>query len=191
MTRHILRIDASMRRAGSTSRALADELIARLAPGEIAVRDLADGVEIIDEAWIDANFTDPGDRTAAQSAALGYSDELVEELEAADEIVIAAPIYNFGVPAALKAWVDQIARAKRTFRYTADGPEGLLKGKKAWLIVASGGTPAGAEIDFATGYMRQALSFVGIDDVTLVDGSALGRSADDALARARAAMPAA
>ena len=189
MTR-LLRVDASMRRAASTSRALSDELVGALAPEEIVRRDLADGIELIDEAWIEANFTAPDERTEAQRDALAYSDGLVEELERADEIVIGVPIYNFGVPAALKAWIDQIARAKRTFRYGPDGPEGLLTGKRAWLVVASGGTPSGSDIDFATGYLRHALGFVGVDDVRVIDASALMADVDAALARARAAIDA-
>jgi len=100
---------------------------------------------------------------------LAHSDELIAELEAADTIVIGVPVYNFAIPAALKAWVDQIARARRTFRYTETGPEGLLKGKKAYLVVASGGVPVGSDYDFATGYLRHVLGFVGITDVTVIE----------------------
>jgi FMN-dependent NADH-azoreductase len=94
---------------------------------------------------------------------------LIAELEAADTIVIGVPLYNFGIPAALKAWIDLIARARRTFRYTEAGPEGLLKDKKAYLVVASGGVPVGSDYDFATGYLRHVLGFVGITDVTVID----------------------
>ena len=105
-TNNILRIDASMRRTGSVTRALTDKLVARLrtvSPGsEVIRRDLADGVPQVDEAWIGANFTDPAERDDAQRAALAESDELVAELKAADTLVIGLPIYNFGVPAAFK-----------------------------------------------------------------------------------------
>ncbi|MEL7465570.1 MAG: NAD(P)H-dependent oxidoreductase [Pseudomonadota bacterium] len=190
MTRTILRIDASMRRDGSTTRMLSDEVIGALAPASVVVRDLADGVDLIDEAWIGANFTDPAERTDAQKATLAGSDALVEEVEAADTLVIGVPIYNFGVPAALKAWIDQIARAKRTFKYTENGPVGLLEGKTAYLVVASGGTAAGSEIDFATGYLKHVLGFVGVTDVHVIDASKQGAGADGAIARARTALPA-
>ncbi|MEL6794138.1 MAG: NAD(P)H-dependent oxidoreductase, partial [Pseudomonadota bacterium] len=144
MTRQILRIDASMRRDGSTTRMLSDELVAALSAGTVVTRDLADGIDLIDEAWIGANFTDPAERTDEQKARLAGSDALVEEIEAADTLVIGVPIYNFGVPAALKAWIDQIARAKRTFKYTENGPVGLLEDKTAYLVVASGGTASGS-----------------------------------------------
>ena len=110
---------------------------------------------------------------------------MVAELEAADTIVIGVPIYNFGVPAALKAWVDMVCRARRTFAYTENGPVGLLDNKKAFLVIASGGTDSGSEIDFATGYLRHVLGFIGIHDVTIVDASGLMKDVDASLSRAR------
>lgn len=170
---HILRIDASARNAGSTTRQLADQLVARLVEqgygARVTRRDLAaTPPALIDESWVGANFTDDADRSDDQRAALTASDELIAELEAADTIVIGVPVYNFAIPAALKAWVDLIARARKTFRYTESGPEGLLKGKKAFLVVASGGVPVGSDYDFATGYLRHVLGFVGITDVSII-----------------------
>ena len=124
---------------------------------ELTRRDLSKGIPLVDEAWINANFTAEEDRTAQQREALAESDALVAELRAADVVVIGSPIYNFGVPAALKAWVDMIARARLTFRYTAEGPKGLLEGKKAYVVIASGGVPVDSSVDFATPYLRQAL----------------------------------
>ena len=126
---HILRIDASARHAGSTTRQLADKLVARLVEqgygASVTVRDLAQTPPaLLTENWVGANFTDDADRSADQQAALAASDELIGELEAADTIVIGVPLYNFAVPASLKAWIDLIARARRTFRYTEGGPEG-------------------------------------------------------------------
>lgn len=172
----LLRINASMRHAGSVTRRLADKLVDRLAaagPAEVVRRDLADGVPLIDENWIGANFTDPAARDADQRAVLAGSDALVAELKAADTLVIALPIYNFGVPAAFKAWVDQIARARETFRYTEAGPEGLLAGKRALVVVASGGVAVGSAADFATPYVRHMLGFVGITDVTVISADRL------------------
>ena len=191
---NILRIDGSMRRTGSISRKLTDEVIDHLrsqtAVAKVRVRDLADPLPHVTEDWINANFTAAEDRTAEQQQTLALSDALVEELEVADAIVIGLPIYNFGVPAAVKAWIDLIARAKRTFRYTETGPEGLLTGKTAYVVVASGGTGVGTEIDFATDYLKFALGFVGITDIRVIDASAHMQGLDEALRRARSAITA-
>ena len=138
MTKQILRIDASMRKIGSFSRTLSDKLISQLrsqTPSTVKVRDLADGVPFINEAWIESNFTDITKRTAEQRSVLSCSDALICELKSADTLVIGLPIYNFNVPAAFKAWIDQVARAKVTFRYGDNGPDGLLENKKAMSII--------------------------------------------------------
>jgi len=170
MTRTILHLDASARRAGSATRALSGAVVDRLAGTDTRVtyRDLAPGLPVIDAAWVEATFTPADRRTDAQRQVLGLSDRLVDELAEADTIVIGTPIYNFAIPAALKAWIDLVARVGRTFRYTAAGPVGLLEGKRAIVAVASGGTKIGSEIDFATGYLRHVLGFLGITDVTVV-----------------------
>ena len=185
----VLRVDASARVEGSVSRELADRLIAGLAAraGEVAVtrRDVAQGLPFVDADWVAANLTDPEARDAAQRQALAGSDALVAEATSADVWVIATPIYNFGVPASLKAWVDQVARARLTFRYTAQGPEGLLAGKKVYLVVASGGTEVGSAIDFATPWLKFVLGFLGVQDVEVIAadrGMARGVAARDAAA---------
>ncbi|GAA6145124.1 NAD(P)H-dependent oxidoreductase [Thalassolituus maritimus] len=172
---NILRVDSSMRTEGSVSRDLADKLVEQLsnANTQVTVRDLAKGISLIDENWIGANFTDPAERSEEQKGFLAASDELVGELHDADTIVITAPVYNFHVPAALKAWIDMVARARETFRYTENGPEGLLKGKKAYVIVTSGGTVLDSEYDFVSGYLKHVLGFIGITDVSFIDGSGL------------------
>jgi FMN-dependent NADH-azoreductase len=185
----ILRIDASARHMDSTTRNLADRLITKLETGaggtHVVVRDLAlSPPPLLTQDWVHANFTDETARSSEQQAALHTSDILIAELEAADTIVIAAPIYNFGIPAALKAWVDMIARARKTFRYTEKGPVGLLTGKKAYIVMASGGTAIGSEIDFASGYLRHVLGFVGITNVQIVAADQLMVDADVALAKA-------
>ena len=189
---NILRIDGSMRRTGSISRQLTDEVIDNLisqTPGAaIRVRDLANPLPYVTEDWINANFTVPDERTESQKQTLAHSDQLMEELETADTIIIGLPIYNFGVPAAVKAWIDLIARARRTFKYTETGPEGLLKGKMAYIVVASGGKGMGTEIDFATDYMKFALGFVGIKNVKVIDASAHMSGLDQTLARVREAI---
>ncbi|MEO0829004.1 MAG: NAD(P)H-dependent oxidoreductase [Pseudomonadota bacterium] len=165
----LLRVDSSARIAGSQTRKMTDALVREIAPETIIPRDLACPIPHIDAAWVDANFTAPAERSAAQQATLKLSDRLVDELMEADTVVIGAPIYNFGVPASLKAWIDQIARTNRTFRYTANGPVGLLDGKSATIAVSSGGTAVGSSLDYATDYLRHVLGFIGIEDVTVID----------------------
>jgi len=168
----ILQINASARKTGSVTRELTEALTTRFleksSDTKVISRDVSQGLPFLDEDWIGANFSDPAERTAEQRMKLALSDTLVSELKAADTIVIGAPIYNFSVPAALKAWIDLVARARETFRYTENGPEGLLDGKRAFVIVASGGTKVGSEIDFAASYLKHVLGFIGITDVTIV-----------------------
>lgn len=185
---HALRVDSSMRHQGSTTRDLTDRVLAKLAPDSITVRDLADGIGLVDEAWIAANFTDPEARTDEQRERLAASDALVAELRAADLIVIGMPIYNFGIPATLKAWIDMVARARETFRYTESGPAGLLTGKRAIIVVASGGTELDGEIDFATPYLRHALGFIGIEGVEIVAADRQMIDGDVARSKATAAI---
>jgi FMN-dependent NADH-azoreductase len=168
----VLRVDASARIEGSITRQLADRLIdgmVRHAP-ELAVtrRDVARGLPFVDADWVHANLTDPDARSAAQRQTLAGSDALVAEVMAADVWVISTPIYNFGVPASLKAWIDQIARARLTFRYTDQGPQGLLSGKKVYILTATGGTEVGSDIDFATPWLTFVLGFLGITDVEVI-----------------------
>lgn len=180
----ILHIDSSARTQGSVSRDLSAQVVKRL-EGDVIRRDVSTGLPVISEAWVGANFTPAADRTDAQREVLTQSDALVAELEQADTVVIGTPIYNFAVPASLKLWIDLVARAGRTFKYTENGPVGLLEGKKAIIVVASGGTQAGSEIDFATGYLRHVLGFIGIKDVTFIEADALGRGAEEKLASAK------
>ncbi|KPU82683.1 FMN-dependent NADH-azoreductase, partial [Marinosulfonomonas sp. PRT-SC04] len=124
MTNHILRIDASLRHTDSITRELLDRITARFDDATITTRDLAAGLPLIDEAWIGANFTAPDERTETQNTALAFSDSLIDELAAADTLLLGLPIYNFTVPTAFKAWIDQIARVGRTFHYTDTRPVG-------------------------------------------------------------------
>ncbi len=168
----VLRVDASARNSGSVTRDLADRLLAglrdRVSAIEVTRRDVARGLPFVDATWIDANFTDPDARDPAQRAALTDSDALVREVMTADVLIIGVPLYNFAVPASLKAWIDQIARARLTFRYGEHGPVGLLGGKKAYLLVASGGAEIEGAADFATPWLRFVLNFLGIDDITVI-----------------------
>jgi FMN-dependent NADH-azoreductase len=186
----VLRIDASGRRDQSSTRVLTDNLIDaledRYSDVDVVRRDLAQGMPHVDQNWIEANFTPDEARNTSHRQQLSYSDGLVDELKAAEVIVIGMPIYNFGVPAALKAWVDMVARARLTFRYTENGPEGLLNGKKAYLVVASGGVAIDSEVDFATPYMRQALRFLGITDIEVVAAAQQNKRGDESISDARA-----
>ena len=186
----VLELSSSGRRAESVTRRLSDKMLSALESHhgtlEVSRRDLSEGLPFVDSAWIEANFTADDDRTQAHRDTLAGSDALVEEIKNADVLVIGAPIYNFSIPASLKAWIDMIARARLTFRYTETGPVGLLTGKKAYVIVATGGVPVGSAMDFATPYLRHALSFVGITDIEIIAADRINSNADDALNRAHA-----
>lgn len=185
----VLEVSASARRSGSVSRMLSTEIVEALEIRDgdltIARRDLSQGMPLVDEAWIDANFTPEEERTVNQQDALRQSDALVAELWSSDVIVIGSPVYNFGVPAALKAWIDMVARARLTFRYTQNGPEGLLKNKTAYIVVASGGVPVGSAADFATPYLQHALAFMGITDVHIIAADQLNSAGEESIDTAR------
>lgn len=190
MTKTVLRIDASARHDGSESRALTQRILDRLAPDEVINRDLAASLPAIDAEWLNANWTPEDQRSDAQRESLALSDTLIQEVKSADTIVIGAPIYNFGIPATLKTWVDQIARAGITFKYSESGPQGLMTGKRAIIAITSGGTQVGSDIDFASGYLRHVLGFVGITDVQFVAADQLAVDADASHAKADAALQA-
>ncbi|MGB5336378.1 MAG: NAD(P)H-dependent oxidoreductase [Woeseiaceae bacterium] len=187
---NVLEVTASGRSMTSASRRLSQDLINALEDrfGNVQTvrRDLSAGIPFVDEAWIEANFTPEESRTAKHREALALSDSLVAELKEADVLVIGVPMYNFNIPASLKAWVDMIARARLTFRYTEDGPKGLLEGKKAYIVVATGGVPVGSPVDFATPYLKHVLGFIGIDDVEVIAADRLNSQADEAMDAARA-----
>lgn len=186
----VLELSASGRTTGSASRELTRDLVAALEDRHGSVqtirRDLSTGIPFVDEAWIEANFTPDESRTDRHHEALAFSDSLVAELKEADILVIGTPIYNFSIPAALKAWIDMIARARLTFRYTESGPKGLLEGKRAYVVVATGGVPVGSAADFATPYIRHALAFIGITDVEVIAADKLNSQAEESMDAARA-----
>lgn len=193
MAKTILHLDASARSAGSISRTLTQKLVDQLAGDDAKTirRDIGtQPLPIITEDWVNANFTPDENRTSEQREHLTLSDTLIAELEASDTLVLGVPIYNFGVPAAYKAWVDLVSRARKTFKYTESGPQGLLEGKKAYVIIASGGTESGSDIDFATPYVRHALKFIGITDVTIIAADRLMAAGEDKIAAATAQIEA-
>lgn len=184
-----LHIDSSLRTEGSVSRQLAGQ-IADKAGEAIIYRDLSTGLPGQDAAWLEANFTPPAERSDAQKDILAGSDALIEELKAADTIVIGVPLYNFSIPAALKAWIDLICRAGLTFKYTENGPVGLLEGKRAVIVLATGGVPLGAAADFASGYMRHVLGFIGITQVDVIAADQLVKRGESAIEKAQAEIEA-
>jgi len=156
--------------------------------GRVMVRDLgAAPIPHLDATRVSAFGTQAADRSSAQQAAVDLSDTLIAELDAADEIVLGVPMYNFGIPSTLKAWIDHIARAGVTFRYTEKGPVGLLRGKRVKVFASRGGLYAGTARDTQTTYLRDVLAFLGLDDVEFVYAEGLAMDAD----RKRAALEAA
>ena len=190
MTPTILHIDASARRENSTTRTLSLRILDHLGADQVISRDLAEPLPQVTEDWIGANFTPADQRSPKQHQLLALSDQLVDEIARADTLVIGLPVYNFTVPAAFKAWIDLVARVGLSFHYTDTGPKGLLDGKRAIIAIASGGTAIGSEGDFASGYVRHMLGFVGITDVTFVAADTMASDPDTALATASRAIQA-
>jgi FMN-dependent NADH-azoreductase len=142
--------------------------------GSVIDRDLAaQPAAPINAAWVGSNFTPESSRTPEQKAELAFSEELIAELETADEYVLGVAMHNFSIPSVLKLWIDQIARGGRTWAYGESGPKGLLQGKKATVVIASGGiyelgTPGGA-MNFVEPYLKTILGFIGVTDVKFVN----------------------
>ena len=189
-TANILQINSSGRYEGSITRQVSDLVVKALQGSgtsrERVNRDVAAVLPFVNEAWINSNLTVADKRTEEQKEVLVFSNELVAELENADHIVIASPIYNFSIPATLKAWIDLIARVGLTFRYTENGPVGLLENKKATIVMASGGVPIGSEMDMASNYLKFALGFVGISDVNIIDATTINIKIDESMQSAEA-----
>jgi FMN-dependent NADH-azoreductase len=180
---NILQINSSLRGAGSESNRVTAAVVARLTAGnpgaQVTVRDLgANPHPVLDEAALGALFTPAEQRTPAQAARVAMDDALIAEAQAADVIVIGAPMYNFGMPVQLKAWFDAIARAGVTFRYTETGPEGLLKNKKVYVATARGGVYP-LDADPQVPHIRMLLNFMGMTDSTFIysPGQSMGPEA--------------
>jgi FMN-dependent NADH-azoreductase len=191
---NILQVNSSARREGSHSTRIANRIVGRLRdanPGAtLTVRDLtATPHPVMDEAALAALFTPAGQRTGEQAARVALDGALIAEIAAADVVVLGVPMYNFGVPAQLKNWIDAISRAGVTFRYSANGPEGLLKGKKVYVALARGGKYRNTPADSQVPYLSTVLAFLGMTDVHFVyaEGLAMGADAErEALASAYA-----
>lgn len=181
----ILQINASVRREASNSTRLADQIVSRLRDvnpdAELTVRDLAVTPHpILDEVTLDALFTPPDQRSPEQAARVALDDALIAEVQAHDTLVLAVPMYNFGVPAQLKNWIDAIARNGVTFRYTAQGPEGLLTGKTVYVAFARGGRYRDTPADSQTPYLRTILGFLGMTDVRFIYAEGLNMGEESA-----------
>lgn len=165
------------------ARGIVDDLKIAHPAAKIVVRNVArDPLPHIGEAFVSGLHRAPPERTAAETEALAVSDKLIDELVAADVLVLATPMHNFGLSSALKAWIDHVVRGGLTFRYGANGPEGLLKNKKAIVVVARGGVYSEGpmrELDFQESYLKSVLGFIGITDVEMVriEGVARGEQA--------------
>ncbi len=178
--RHVLAITSSLNKAqGNSNKLLASYLEGLQEKPDVSVitRDLAeDNLPHLTAEEMQSWMTPADERTEEQSALAALSDNLVEEVQSADEIVIGVPMYNFGIPSVLKAWIDRIARAGVTFRYTENGPVGLLENKTVTILAARGGQYSGTEFDTQSQYLKHFFAFVGITDVQFVyaEGLALG-----------------
>ncbi len=181
----VLQINASARREGANSTKLANTVVERLVaahPGaSVTLRDLAvNPVTILDEAALGALVTAADQRSAEQAAVVAEYDALIAEVQAHDAIVLGVPMYNFGVPVQLKAWIDAIARAGVTFRYTANGPEGLIQGKTVYVALARGGLYRNTGNDSQVPYLKAVLGFLGLKDVRFIYAEGLNMGAEAA-----------
>jgi len=181
----ILQINASARSAGANSTRLADAITARLLAQHpeavVELRDLASHPHpVLDEPALGALFTPAEQRTPEQAARVALDDALIAQLQDSDVLVLGVPMYNFGVPVQLKTWIDAIARAGVTFRYTANGPEGLVKGKKAYIALARGGLYRNTPADSQVPYLKSVLAFIGITDVEFIYAEGLAMGAESA-----------
>ena len=167
----IYQIDSSARKEGSTSRALAKKVLEKIKkPGdEVIYRDLNDEMVFVSGLTESGMNIDEKDQNENHKKMFKLSDQLVKELKESDIIIISAPIYNYGPPATLKAWSDLAARVGETFRFKPNGRrEGLLKNKKAYLVITSGGTKLNSSEDFLTPWLKFILNFFGIEKIDII-----------------------
>ncbi len=183
----ILQVNSSARAEGSHSTKLANALVERLSATQpqavVTVRDLGRTPHpMLDETALQALFTPAEQRTSEQAARVALDDALIAEIQSADVVVLGVPMYNFGVPAQLKSWIDAISRAQVTFRYTEQGPEGLLKGKKVYVVLTRGGLYRNTPTDTQTPYLKTLFGFLGMTDVQFMyaEGLAMGPEAEQA-----------
>ncbi len=184
---NILKINSSVQQEASVTRKLVEEIITTISKGEVTIvdRDLSKGVSLLNEQMLTAFFSNLEDLKEEQLMLLEESNTYIQEIKEADVIVFGVPIYNFSVPGSVKAYFDLLARAGVTFKYTEQGPVGLMENKKVYVAMASGGVPFDSEVDFASKLIRQFLTFLGITDITFVPADQLMTNQEAALGRAR------
>jgi FMN-dependent NADH-azoreductase len=190
---NILQINSSARADASHSTRLAGSIVDRLRTSHsnatVTVRDLSRTPHpALDEAALGALFTPADKRTPEQASRVALDDALIAELKAADVIVLGVPMYNFGVSAQLKNWIDAVARAGVTFKYTESGPVGLVQGKKVYVTLTRGGLYRNTPADTQVPYLKTFLGFIGLTDVEFIyaEGLAMGPEAEQkALASAQ------
>ena len=183
----IYQIDSSARKEGSTSRALAKKLLDKIKkPGdEVIYRDLNNEMVFVSGLTESGMKIDKKDQTEHHKKMFELSDKLVKELKDSDIIIISAPIYNYGPPATLKAWSDLAARVGETFKFTPEGRrEGLLKNKKAYIVITSGGTKINSSEDFLTPWLKFILNFFGIDEVIVISADQMALDYDKSIREA-------
>lgn len=174
MAYNILNINSSMNPSESKTGQMADYFVNSINHDNginQTSRDLTQTLPLIDQKWIGAAFTPNDDRSDEQLKTLQLSDALIDEINEADHIVLSVPMYNFTIPANVKTWFDHIARVGKTFKYTDQGPVGLVNNKPVSVFVASGGTPIESPIDFLTPYVKQFFAFIGITNVHVIAAS--------------------
>ena len=188
---NILQINSSIRAAGSHSKYLAQKIVEHLIAAsadahvvaQVVARDLAQTPHpVLDEVALQALFTPAEHRTNEQQARVALDDALIAEIQAADVVVIGAPMYNFSISVQLKNWVDAISRAGVTFRYGQNGPEGLLTGKKVVVALTRGGIYKNTPNDTQMSYLKNFFGFLGMTDVNFIyaEGLAMGPDAEAA-----------
>ena len=180
---NVLIIESSARQQGSFSRQLTQQFVSQWQAAhpadKVVVRDLAlNPVPHLDANLLGGWMKPEAQRNADEQASLQRSNELTDELLAADILVMAAPMYNFAIPSTLKAWLDHVLRAGVTFKYTETGPQGLLTGKQAYVLTARGGLYAGSTTDHQEPYLRQVMAFIGIHDVTFIHAEGMNLGGD-------------
>ena len=180
---NVLCLNCSIQGDSSQSRQLSNKLLERIkktySSVKIVSRDLVkDSLPHLNGAQFNAFITPPEQRTSEQKVLASQSDALIKEISDADTVVLALPMYNFGIPSQLKSYFDNLARAGMTFKYTATGPVGLLTGKKAVVLATRGGLYFGTDKDTQTKYVRDFLSFIGITDVEFIYAEGLAISSE-------------
>lgn len=180
--KQVLAIYSSLNGVSGNSSKLVDTYLSELGDGVTVTKVVLSDTDIghLTSQEMGAWMTSPEDRTEAQVSLAAISDNFVEQVQEADEIIIGTPMYNFGIPSTLKAWIDRIARAGVTFKYTETGPVGLLSNKRVVVLAARGGMYQGTPMDTQTDYLTHFFNFVGLSDIQFAYAEGLAMGEDSA-----------